>query len=193
MNDVTPQTPAVSGVLARVGPLLTLAGAAAVIVGAFLPWAHVIVIRNPVVGSEIVTYPRGWSADGPSVVAFGAVAAIVGALLIWRDDNGRWGRALRLLVLVCGLAVVGVTFWDVTHAKTRFSGVRRSVEEQLRLTQVAPRLHVTPSPWIVVSGGGGAALIVAAVIDRLIEDEEIIVEEDDGQENNHAAPGSVSG
>ena len=192
MNNATRQTPSVGGVAARIGPLLTLGGAAAVIVGVFLPWAHVTVVRNPVVGSEIVTNPRGWSADGPAAVAFGAVAVVIGMLLLWRDA-GMWGRVLRLLVLVCGLAVVGVTFWDVTHAKTRFSGVRRSVADQFRLTQIAPRVRAMPSPWIVVSGGGGAALIVAALIDRLIEDEEIVVEEDDGQEGSAAAPGPVAG
>ena len=192
MSEQRSPNRSVGGVAARVGPLLTLGGAAAAVVGAFLPWAHVTVVRNPVVGSEIVTNPRGWSADGPVVVVFGAAAALIGALLLWRDE-GNWGRALRLLVLVCGLVVVGVTFWDVTHAKTRFSGVRHSVADQLRLTQVAPRVHVIPSPWIVVSGGGGAALIVAALIDRLIEDEQIVVEDDDGQANHPAAPGPVAG
>jgi hypothetical protein len=186
VNTRTRDTQTVGKVAARVGPLLTIAAAAAAIAGVLLPWAHVTVVLNPVVGSELGLNPSGWSADGPAVVLFGAAAALIGALLLWRD-SGRWGRILRLLVLLCGLAVVSITFWDVTHAKTRFSGVKRSVADELRMTRVAPHVHVRPSPWIAISGGGGAALIVAALIDRLIEDEEIVIE-DDGPATTRETP-----
>lgn len=188
MNSEARDTVPVGKVAARLGPLLTIAGAAAAVAGVLLPWAHVTVVRNPVVGSELAFNPTGWSADGPAVVLFGIAAALLGAVLLWRD-SGHWGRILRLVVLLCGLAVVGITFWDVTHAKTRFSGVKRSVEQELRITRVAPRVHVRPSPWIAVSGGGGVALIVAALIDRLIEDEEIVIEEDDPAPRHEPAAG----
>jgi hypothetical protein len=165
------------GIVTRLGPVLALIGAALAIAGVFLPWARVTVVRNPVVGSALVFHPSGWSADGLLVVIFGAIAAAIGLVLLWRD-TGLWGSVLRTLVLLCGLVVVGTTFWDVTHARTRFSGVRRSVAQEFSITRVAPRVHVRLSPWIVVSAGGGALLIVAAVIDRFIESEEVVVEDD---------------
>lgn len=165
-------------VASRLGPLLTLTGAGAAALGVFLPWAHVTVVRNPVVGSAVTLDPHGWSADGPAVVVLGLIAAVLGALLLWRDA-GTEGRVLRSLVLVCGLLVVGVTFWDSTHVKDRFTNVRSTVAQEKQITRVAPRVHARLSPWIIVSSGGGALLVFAAVIDRFIEDEVIVVEVDD--------------
>jgi|GEM_PF-1688835 len=176
LDEAAPSPP--RGLVTRLGPVLALIGAALAIAGVFLPWARVTVVRNPVVGSALVFHPSGWSADGLLVVIFGAIAAAIGLALLWRD-TGLWGSALRTLVLLCGLGVVSTTFWDVTHARTRFSGVRRSVAQEFSITRIAPRVHVRLSPWIVVSAGGGALLIVAAVIDRFIESEEILIEDDD--------------
>lgn len=168
----------VGGVAGRMGPLLTLCGAAAAVIGVFLPWAHVTVVRNPIVGSSITSDPHGWSADGRIVVAVGVLAALLGAFLLWRD-TGTTGRVLRSLVLVCGLLVLGTTFWDSTHVKDRFKNVHTTVAQELRTTHVSPHVHARLSPWIVVSSGGGALLVFAAVIDRVLEDEVIVVEEDD--------------
>src|SRR5205823_3465143 len=84
---------------APVGALLALFGAAAAIVGAFLPWAHVNVVGNPVVGTVAVLEPQGWNGDGNVVFGFGVAAAVAGTLLLL-NDKGRIGTTLRTLVLV---------------------------------------------------------------------------------------------
>src|SRR5438105_1051338 len=108
------------GLLRRppLGALLAFAGAAAAIAGPFLPWAHVTIVRNPLVGTLRPLDPSGWDGDGNVVFALGITAAVIGALLTYHDRGVR-GAVLRTAVLLCGLAIVGVTFWDTTHVSSR--------------------------------------------------------------------------
>ena len=163
--------------LPPVGALLAFAGAAAAIGGSFLPWAAVTVVRNPVVGSSISLSPQGWNGDGNVVVGLGILAVAIGGLLTYRD-SGRRGAILRTLLLVFGLAIVAVTFWDTTHVSSRFSHVADRIEQERQATRVAPRVRTRVSPGIVIAAGGGVILVFAAVIDRFLFDEEIIEEED---------------
>src|SRR3954447_11503712 len=82
-----------------VGALLAFAGAAAAIVGPFLPWAHVTVVRNPLVGTLRPLNPSGWDGDGNVVFGLGITAALVGALLMYHD-RGLRGKVLRTVVLL---------------------------------------------------------------------------------------------
>jgi hypothetical protein len=160
------------------GACLAFVGAAAAIGGAFLPWAHVTVVSNPIVGKSFSLDPAGWNGDGNVVCGLGVVVALVGLLLTYHDF-GRRGAILRTLVLFCGLAVVAVTFWDTTHVSSRFSHVAQQVEQEKRLNRVAPRVRTRVAPGIVIAAGGGVLMVFAAVIDRILFDEEVIEEEED--------------
>lgn len=161
---------------APIAALLAFIGAAAAMLGTFLPWAHITVLRNALVGSSFTLDPTGWKGDGNAVFVIGALAAVVGGLLLWRD-SGRTGAILRTLLLLGGLAIGGITFWDTTHVADRFSYVGRRLQEERALNR-APRLRTRISPGIVISAGGGVLLIFAAVIDRVLAEEVIVVEEE---------------
>lgn len=160
-----------------VGALLTLGGAAAAIVGSFMPWAHVTIVRNPLLGATVSINQDGWRGDGNVVFGIGVAAAVVGLALLLKDER-RTGSILRTLVLLLGLGVLGVTFWDTTHVAQRFSPVARQVAQDLRLSHVAPRVRTRVATGIVIAAIGGAALVVAAVVDRFVVDEELVIEED---------------
>ncbi|HLZ71133.1 MAG TPA: hypothetical protein VKV26_14625 [Dehalococcoidia bacterium] len=164
------------------GAVLALVGAAAAMAGTFLPWAHITVLRNALVGSSFTLDPTGWKGDGNAVFILGILAVIVGGLLLWRD-RGRTGTILRTALLLGGLAIVAITFWDTTHVADRFSYVGRRLQEERRLNR-APRLRTRISPGIVISAGGGVLLVFAAVIDRFLAEEEIVVEEDGSASKN---------
>ncbi|HZQ34952.1 MAG TPA: hypothetical protein VFD32_03390 [Dehalococcoidia bacterium] len=161
---------------APVAALLAFLGAAAAMLGTFLPWAHITVVRNALVGSSFTLDPTGWKGDGNAVFVIGALAVVVGGLLLWRD-SGRTGTVLRTLLLLGGLAIGGITFWDTTHVADRFSYVGRRLQEERALNR-APRLRTRISPGIVISAGGGVLLIFAAVIDRVLAEEVIVVEDE---------------
>ena len=75
---------------------------------------------------------------------------------------------------------LGVTFWDTTHVSSRFGHVAQRVEQEQRLTRVAPRVRTRVDPGIVIAAGGGVLMVFGAVIDRLLFDvEEQIVEDED--------------
>jgi hypothetical protein len=160
-----------------IGALLTLAGAAAAIVGSFMPWAHVTIVRNPLVGATVSLNPDGWKGDGNVVFGIGVAAAVVGVALLLKDEE-RTGSVLRTIVLLLGIGVLGVTFWDTTHVAQRFSPVARQVAQDLRLNRVAPRVRTRVASGIVLAALGGAVLVVAAVVDRFVVDEELVIEED---------------
>jgi hypothetical protein len=160
------------------GACLAFVGALAAIGGTFLPWAHVTVVSNPIVGRSFSLDPAGWNGDGNVVFGLGVVAAVVGLLLTYHD-YGRRGTVLRTLVLLCGLAVVAVTFWDTTHVSSRFSHVAQQIEQQRRLNRVAPRVLTRVDPGIVIAAGGGVLMVFAAVIDRFLFDVEVIEEDED--------------
>jgi hypothetical protein len=162
---------------APVGASLALLGAAAAIVGSLLPWAHVTVVRNPIIGSSVSLTESGWRGDGNVVFGIGVAAAVVGVLLLVMDAD-RIGKVLRTAVLLFGIGVVAVTFWDTTHVSQRFSPVARQVAEDLRLNRVAPRVRTRVGSGLVVAALGGTAMVVAAVVDRFLVDEELVVEED---------------
>ncbi len=82
-------------------------------------------------------------------------------------------------MLLCGLAIVAVTFWDTTHVSSRFSHVAQQVEQQRRLTHALPHVHARVAPGIVIAAGGGVIMVFAAVIDRVLFDETVIEVEDD--------------
>jgi hypothetical protein len=145
--------------------------------GTFLPWAHVTVFRNARVGSSFSLDPSGWRGDGNVVFALGAAAAVIGVVLLWWD-YGRLGVVLRSILLLCGLAIAGVTFWDTTHVSERFSYVAHRVALVQSQTHVAPRVATRISYGIVLSAAGGVMLVFAAVIDRFLADEQVIVEDD---------------
>jgi hypothetical protein len=163
---------------APLGALLSFVGAALSIAGSFLPWAHVTLVLSPIAGTSIPLDPDGWNGDGNIVFALGIVAAIIGALLAYQDRGPR-GRVLRTAVLLCGLAIVGVTFWDTTHVSSRFGHVAQQVEQQKRLAHALPRVHARVDPGIVIAAGGGAILVFAAAVDRLLFDEAVIEVQDD--------------
>jgi hypothetical protein len=160
---------------APVAAILALLGAAAAMIGTFLPWAHVTVVRNALVGSSFTLDPTGWKGDGNAVFILGALAAVTGALLLWRD-SGRTGTVLRTALLLGGLVIGGITFWDTTHVADRFGYVGRRLQQERQLNR-APRIRTRISVGIVISAGGGALLVFAAVIDRFLADEEIVIEE----------------
>src|SRR5947209_16105440 len=114
-----------------VGAVLALLGAGAAIIGAFLPWAHVTVVRSPLVGSSFTLDPGGWNGDGNVVYGLGVAAAVIGLLLVFKDE-ARPGWYLRTAVLVFGIAIVVTTFWDTTHVSQRFSHVAGRVAEEKR-------------------------------------------------------------
>jgi hypothetical protein len=158
---------------APLGAVLAFIGAAAAMTGTFLPWAHITVVRNALVGSSFTLDPIGWKGDGNAVFIIGALALVVGGVLVWRD-TGRAGALLRTALLLGGLAIVAITFWDTTHAADRFSYVGRRVQQERRQNR-APRISTRISPGIVISAGGGVLLVFAAVVDRFFADEEIVV------------------
>lgn len=162
---------------APLGAVLAFIGAAAAIIGTFLPWAHVTVVRSALAGSSFTLDPDGWRGDGNAVFVIGLVAAALGGGLIWRD-RGRTGAVLRTLLLICGLAIGAITFWDTTHVSDRFSYLARRVAEA-RVNRMAPRVRSRIAPGIVISAAGGVLLVFAAVIDRFLADEVLVIEEDE--------------
>lgn len=160
-----------------IGASLTLVGAAAAIAGSFLPWAHVTVVRSPLVGSNFSFTQNGWHGDGNVVFGIGVAAAIVGLLLLWKDA-ARTGSVLRTAVLLFGIAILAVTFWDTTHVAQRFSPVAKRVAQDFQVTRIAPHVRTRVARGVVIAALGGAALVVAAVVDRFVVDEELVVEED---------------
>jgi len=163
---------------APLGAVLACLGAAAAIVGSFLPWAHVTIFRNSLIGSAITFDPSGWKGDGNAVFALGVGAMVVGIVLLWRDV-GRTGTVLRTVLLIAGLAIGAVTFWDTTHVSSRFSYLAHQIAAEKRITHVAPRIHTRVALGIVIAATGGVLLVFAAAIDRLLAEEEVVVEEDD--------------
>ena len=159
------------------GAILALVGAVASIAGSFLPWAHVTVVRNALVGSSLVIEPSGWNGDGNVVFGLGVCAAVIGVFLIFKDEK-RFGQYLRTALLIFGVAVVMVTFWDTTHVSQRFSNVARKVAAERGQSQIAPRVHTRIAPGIILAAAGGVVMVFGAVIDRMLSDE-VIVEVDD--------------
>lgn len=160
-----------------VGAILAFVGAAAAIAGSFLPWAHVTLVRSPLVGSSVALEPGGWNGDGNVVFGLGVCAVIVGVLLLLKDA-GRMGTYLRTVLLLFGIAIVLVTFWDTTHVSQRFSHVARSVARVRLETRIAPRVRTRIAPGIIIAAAGGVVMVFAAVIDRFLVDEEVIEVED---------------
>jgi len=161
-----------------IGAYLAFLGAVAAMVGPFRPWAHVTVIRNAAVGSSIRLDPSGWNGDGNVVFGLGVAALIVGVLLT-QQDLGKRGTALRTALLLCGLLIVAITFWDTTHVSQRFSHVAQRVAEEQRLSRVAPRVRTRVAYGIVIAAIGGVLMLFAAGIDRFVANEQVIIEEDD--------------
>lgn len=161
------------------GAILAFLGAAAAIIGSFLPWAHVTVIRSALTGSSITLDPSGWNGDGNLVFGLGVAAAIIGAVLLLKDAT-RAGTYLRNAMLVFGIAIMAVTFWDTTHVSQRFSHVAsRVAEERLSSpTHLAPRVRTRVAPGIIIAAGGGVLMVFAALIDRFLVDQDVIVVED---------------
>ena len=160
-----------------IGAVLAFTGAAAAIAGSFLPWAHVTVVRSALTGSSLSLEPGGWNGDGNVVCVLGVLAALVGALLLWKDA-GTVGSLLRTTLLVFGVAVVVVTFWDTTHVAERFSHVGTRVAEEKRVGRAAPRVRTRVAPGIAIAAAGGVAMVFAALVDRLLTDEEVVVVDD---------------
>ncbi len=164
---------------APLGAILAFVGAVAALRGSFLPWAHVTVIRSPLTGSSITLDPSGWNGDGNVVFGLGVAAAIVGGVLLMMDAT-RAGPYLRNAMLLFGIAVVVVTFWDTTHVSQRFSHVASRVSEERRSSpgHLAPRVRTRVAPGIFIAAGGGALMVFAALIDRFLVDQDVIVVED---------------
>ncbi len=162
---------------APIGALLTLLGAGAAIIGSFLPWAHVTVVRSPLIGSSFTLDPGGWNGDGNVVFGLGIAAAIIGFVLLFKDEK-RFGWYLRTAVLIFGIAIVLTTFWDTTHVSERFSHVAARVAEETLKTRVAPRVRTRVSSGIILAAAGGVIMVFAAVIDRFLVDEKVVVVED---------------
>jgi hypothetical protein len=166
-----------SGVRIAAGALLVLLGAAAAITGPFFSWARVILTSAAPASKSMVLHPSGWNGDGNVVFGVGIAAVVIGVLLLWRD-TGRWGTLLRSAALMCGLAIVAVTYWDTTHVSSRFSHVVQQIAAEKRIGGVAPRLRTRVDPGIVIAAGGGVLLIFAAVVDRLLADTVVVEVED---------------
>lgn len=117
------------------GGLLGLVAAALVVVGVFLPWVEV--------GGETVS---GWSASADAKVLLGVagVATVAAALLI----GGARSLVLRLLLVVLGVAAVGLGGFEVTSV----NGVEG--------------LEPSVGTGIYVGIGGGVVLALAGGLTR---------------------------
>jgi hypothetical protein len=90
--------------------LVLLAGAAAVIIGAFLPWASIQLL------GESVDKP-GTDGDGVITLVFAAAAAVLGAIALGASRR-RWQP---ITAVVLAALVIAVAVLDMADIKSRFS------------------------------------------------------------------------
>jgi hypothetical protein len=117
------------------GGLLGLLAAALVVIGVFLPWMEL--------GSDTVS---GWSASADAKILLGVagVATVAAALLV----GGARSLVLRLLLVVLGVAAVGLGGFEVTSV----NGVEG--------------LEPSVGTGIYVGIGGGVVLALAGGLTR---------------------------
>ncbi len=104
--------------------ILALIGGALSAVGVFLTWAKVSIAGIPQIpGTSSSEHINGWSSnDGRISVALGVLGAVLGLLFI----AGKAKRILGVVLIVAGLAVGGISIYDIGQAKKLAEGDFRS-------------------------------------------------------------------
>lgn len=98
----------IAGVVALLGGILAAAGV-------YLPWAKVTISGIPGLGgtASSQTVSGSGSTDGYVVIGMALIAAAVGIVML----AGKSKKALAAIVIVAGLIVGGIGFWDIGRAK----------------------------------------------------------------------------
>ena len=138
--------PAVPMPDAKSQAIVLLAGAAAVIVGAFLSWASV-----DFQGESISK--AGTDGDGVITVVFGIAAAVLGFLALGATRR-RW-HAITALVLSALVAIIAVI--DIADIKSRFGDDTSGLDVEV---------SIGIGLWLTLAGGLAAAVGAVLVLTR---------------------------
>jgi len=138
-----PATPAVAAPETpgsdRSWPTAMLVGAAAVMVGSFLPWATVSFFLG-------TTNVAGTDGDGVLTLFIGAVLAFVA----FRAINPGIGRGASILAVIAALILFGIALYD-------FIDIRRVASDLADISDDVAQASVGIGLWIVLVGSGAAA------------------------------------
>jgi len=126
---------------------VTVAGAAAAIIGALLPW---VTASAAFVGA---ISRNGIDGDGRLTAGLGLIAGIV-ALVSFRAPTGP-ERANLIAVGVIGVIITAVGVYDYVHVKNALDGL---TAEQRRL------IVATVGVGLYVTIAGGAAIVVGGIM-----------------------------
>jgi hypothetical protein len=129
---------------------VAIAGAAVVIVAAFLPW----VSANAVFYGRIET--RGIEGDGVATLVLGVVVGFIALARFRIDDRA---RSVAIVGIVCSLLVIVVGVWDFLDTQRRVRDLNQSIAGFGR-ANVGIGLYLTIA-------GGVAMLLATASAERL--------------------------
>jgi hypothetical protein len=126
--------------------IVLLAGAAAVIVAAFLPWASVDFLGESI-------SKAGTDGDGVITVVFGIAAAVFGFLALGAARR-RW-HAITALVLAALVVIIAVI--DIADIKSRFGDGTSGIDVEVT---------IGIGLWLTLAGGLAAAVGAVLVLTR---------------------------
>jgi hypothetical protein len=129
---------------------VAMAGAAVVMVGAFLPW----VSANAVFFGRIET--RGIEGDGVATLVLGVVVGFIALARFRIDDRA---RSVAIVGIVCSLLVIVVGVWDFLDTQRRVRDLNQSIAG-FGQASVGIGLYLTIA-------GGVAMLLATASAERL--------------------------
>jgi hypothetical protein len=135
----------------KTGAALVMAGGAAAIVGAFLPWAT---ITAPFVGT---ISKAGIEGDGMFTAALGAGIGVVG----WMAQRAAWPRVLAVVAFLAIVGLGGIAAFEYSNVSSAVDGmpttVLASVGIGIYLTGAASVLAMIGWALLRKDAGGWAA------------------------------------
>jgi hypothetical protein len=109
------------------GPIIVLVGGAVTIVGSLLNWGSVS-LSAPQLGSPKFSGTGASATEGKIAIVAG-IAMVIGGLLMWLSPNRALRRGMAIVAIVGGLAIAGLTTYDIATKDTQF---RDAIREEVR-------------------------------------------------------------
>jgi hypothetical protein len=105
------------------GPIITIIGGAAAILGSLLSWAKVS-IASPLLKSLSMKVTGTSATEGKITIACGIVL-LIGGILILLGGTQSLRRGMAIAAVVAGLVVLGVTTYDIATKDRQFNSAFR--------------------------------------------------------------------